>query len=230
MIDKRIYHEFTHRQAFFRICTQSLEAVKQEIIRRRQILEDYIARQPEFKTSFKPVELLPDAPEIAQKMAAAAGKLGVGPMAAVAGVMAQYAAEAGMIAGDEDVIVDNGGDIYLRIAQPIVVGLYAGSGMRAGRLGFSIQPEQTPVAICSSSSRMGHSTSLGQCDLATVVSKDAALADAAATQAANRIQAISDIDATLNDISTVKGIDGVLIVKDGHIGMAGHLPGLTKIE
>jgi ApbE superfamily uncharacterized protein (UPF0280 family) len=77
---------------------------------------------------------------------------------------------------------------------------------------------------------MGHSASLGQCDLATVVSKDAALADAAATQAANGVQSVEDVEPTLNRIAAIDGVDGVLIIKDEHIGMAGHLPPLVKIH
>jgi hypothetical protein len=230
MSDPRIYHEFIHREAVFRICCEATDAVKDEIVRQRATLEAYIARQPEFKTSLHPIALLPEAPEIACRMATAAQMLEVGPMAAVAGAMAQCAAEAGLAAGSDEVIVDNGGDVYLRINRPLIVGLYPGSGLRAGRLGFSIQPDQTPVSICSSSGRMGHSMSMGQCDLATVVSQNAALADAAATQAANRVHAVDDIDAALNGIYAIDGIDGILIVKDGHIGMAGHLPRLVKIE
>jgi len=149
-------------------------------------------------------------------------------MAAVAGAMAQRAAVAGLAAGAEEVIVDNGGDIYLQIARPATIQIYAGNDRFAG-LAFTLAPEDTPVAICSSSSRMGHSTSLGDCDLATVVAKDAALADAAATQAANLVKAERDIDAALETIAAIAGIGGVLIVKNERIGLAGKLPSLAKL-
>lgn len=228
MSRKRIYKTFVHKEAVFRICCEAFEAVTREILLQRQILEAYILRQPEFQHSFKPIELLPDAPDVAQRMARAADWVGVGPMAAVAGVMAQLAVEAGINAGADEAIVENGGDIYLQTTKPVVIGLFSGGSEKVNQLAFELQPSDTPVSICSSSGKMGHSMSLGQCDLATVVSRDAALADAAATQAANLVKRVEDVEAALNRIAAIDGIDGVLIVKDGHVGLAGKLPPLTK--
>ncbi len=230
MNQQRTYREFIHKEAIFRICCEVFEAVTAEIVRQRKILEDYIARHPEFETAFEPVALLADAPPSAQQMACAADRVGTGPMAAVAGTMAQLAAQAGIEAGADEMIVENGGDIYLQTKSAATIGLYSGASELADRLAFSLKVEDTPISICSSSSKMGHSTSLGQCDLATVVSKDAALADAAATQAANLVQTMEDVEPTLNRIAAIDGVDGVLIVKDKHIGMAGKLPPLVKIR
>lgn len=230
MSQQRTYRQFIHKEAVFRVCCESFEAVTTEIVRQRKILEAYITRHPEFKTSFEPIMVLPDAPPSAQQMARAVDRVGTGPMAAVAGTMAQLAAQAGINAGADEVIVENGGDIYLLTKEPVVIGLYAGAGKPAGQFGFSLKPEDTPVSICSSSGKMGHSASLGQCDLATVVSKDAALADAAATQAANLVRTVKDIEPTLNRIAAIDGVDGLLIVQDGQFGMAGNLPSLVKIH
>ncbi|MBL7215521.1 MAG: UPF0280 family protein [Phycisphaerae bacterium] len=228
MTPKRIYKTFIHKEAVFRICCDCFDTVTQEILRQRQILEDYIQKQPEFKHTLKPIELRPNAPEVARRMAHAASLVGVGPMAAVAGVMAQLTAEAGLKAGAEEAIVENGGDIYLRTVEPVVIGLFSGNSEKVNQLAFELQPDSTPISICSSSGKMGLSMSLGQCDLATVVAKDAALADAAATQAANLVRKINDVETALNQIAAIKGIDGVMIVKDGHIGLAGKLPPLVK--
>lgn len=227
---QRIYKTFIHKEAVFRICCEAFEAVTAKIVRQRKILEDYIALHPEFRTAFEPIGLLFDAPPSAQQMAHAADRVRTGPMAAVAGTMAQLAAQAGIDAGADEVIVENGGDIYLQTKESVVIGLYPGAGELAGRLAFSLKAEDTPISICSSSGKMGHSTSLGQCDLATVVSKDAALADAAATQAANLVQTMADVEPTLNRIAAIDGVDGVLIIKDGNIGMVGKLPSLVKIQ
>lgn len=77
---------------------------------------------------------------------------------------------------------------------------------------------------------MGHSTSLGRCDLATVVARDAALADAAATCAANHVKNVDDVDRAIERIAAIEGVEGVLIVKDDRVGLAGHLPPLVKIR
>jgi len=224
----RVYRTFIHKEAVLRICCDAFEAVTGEIVRQRAILEEYIRRHPEFRHSLDPLAVKDDAPEVARRMARAAKKARVGPMAAVAGAMAQLAAEAGLEAGAREAIVDNGGDIYLQAAAPVIIGLFPGGRGKLGRLAFSLQPTDTPLSICSSSGKMGHSLSLGRCDLATVVAKDAALADAAATRTANLVKTVSDVEAALAEAISIEGVDGALIVKDGHVGLAGKLPPLVK--
>ncbi|MBN2137632.1 MAG: UPF0280 family protein [Sedimentisphaerales bacterium] len=230
MSQKRTYRTFTHKEAVFRISCREFGAVTAEILRQRRILEEYIERHQDFKRSFEPIELLSDAPESAKSMARAAKLVGVGPMAAVAGAMAQCAAEAGLTAGAPEAIVENGGDIYLKTVRPVTIALVTGTARLGGKLAFALKGEDTPIAICSSSGKMGHSASLGTCDLATVFASDAALADAAATQAANLVRKIGDIDPALQHISAIPGICGVLIVKDDRIGLAGELPPLVKLR
>lgn len=225
---KRTYRPFIYKEAVFRICCNTFDAVTEEIKNQRQILERYIERHPDFGTSLEPIELLSDPPLAAQRMAQAARLVGVGPMAAVAGTMAQLAAEAGMKAGAEEAIIENGGDIYLDTPESVVISLYTGTAQIADRLAFLVKPGDTPVSICSSSGKMGHSMSKGKCDLATVVAKDAALADAAATLAANLVSTVNDVDKALKQIEAIEGIDGVLIVKDDRVGLAGKLPQLIK--
>ena len=225
MAVKRTYHRFAHKGANFRICCERLDVATGEIVRQRAILEAYIRRHAEFATSLTPIEPKAGAPEVACRMARAAAAVGVGPMAAVAGAMAQMAAEA--VAEFGEAIVENGGDMYLICRRPVVVGLFAGDSPLRDRLAFAVDPERTPVAICSSSGRMGHSLSLGACDLATVVATDACLADAAATDAANRVRTVDDIDPTLERIAAIDGVSGVLLIQDDRIGLAGALPELV---
>jgi len=226
----RTYRTFTYREAVLRICCTAFDVVTAAIVRQRHILEAYIERHPEFHKSLTPVPLRDGAPQVARRMARAAGLVGVGPMAAVAGAMAQCGAEAALAAGVQEVIVENGGDLYLKVTSPVTIGLDAGDARLGRQLALAIEPEQTPIAICSSSGKMGHSMSLGQCDLATVVAKDAALADAAATEAANLVRTVDDVNPALQRISNIEGITGVLIAKDDQVGLAGTLPPLVKTE
>ena len=227
-IRKRTYRTFVHREAALRICCDQFDVVVAEVVRQRRILGDYIERQPEFKSSLAPLELRADAPPIARRMAWAARLAGVGPMAAVAGAVAQLAAEAALSAGAQEAIVDNGGDIYLKAVEPVVVSLGTGTAQLADRLAFLLEPGDMPISICSSSGKMGHSFSFGRCDLATIVAKDGALADAVATQAGNLVKTVDDVDAALERIAQIPGVDGVLLVKDDRIGLAGRLPQLIK--
>lgn len=230
MSQKRTYRTFRHREAVFRICCSRFDAVTKEIVRQRKILEEYIERHPDFRHSFEPVEVHTDAPEVAQRMARAARLAGVGPMAAVAGAMAQCACQAGLEAGAREAIVENGGDIYLRAAEPVIIALGTGTAELSDLLAFSLQANDTPISICSSSGKMGHSKSLGKCNLATALSRDAALADAAATQAANLVSTVEDVDSALERINAIEGIEGVIIIKNDRVGFAGQLPPLVKIQ
>jgi ApbE superfamily uncharacterized protein (UPF0280 family) len=225
----RIYEPFSLEGANFRICSSHLEPIKAEIKKQRSVLIEYIKRHPQFMDALEPVQLVSDAPEIVKRMDFASRRVGIGPMASVAGMMAQFAAQAGLVAGATEAIVENGGDIYLQSKEEVVIGIYANASSLSGKLAFLLTPSQMPISICSSSSKMGHSLSFGDCNLATVFAKNAALADAAATHACNSVKKIDDVDPVLESIVAISGISGALIIKDEHIGLAGDLPELVKI-
>jgi ApbE superfamily uncharacterized protein (UPF0280 family) len=224
----RTYRPYIHQGANFRIASTHFDLITQEIRRQRQLLEAYIQRQPVFASSLTPVGLLADAPEIARRLAAAARCVGVGPMAAVAGTMAQMAAEAALAGGASEAIVENGGDIFLASPLACTVGLFAGDTPLGDRLAFRLEPDRLPLALCSSSSRMGHSTSFGNCDLATVCSPDAALADAAATLAGNLVKSPTDLDQVIDRIAAIPGVQGVLLVCRERVALKGDLPQLVR--
>lgn len=228
MKQERAYRTFVHKEASLRICSDKYDVVVGEIVRQRALLEEYIRRHPDFQHSLTPLPVDAMAPAVAQRMAKAAQLAGVGPMAAVAGAMAQLAVEAAIKAGAREAIVDNGGDIYLQADGPVTIGIYAGKDNRIGKLAFWLKSSDTPLSICASSGKMGHSLSLGQCDLAVVVAKEGALADAAATRAANLVTSLSDVEPALRTISALPGVSGVLIVQEGYVGLAGQLPRLVK--
>ncbi|MDD2464603.1 MAG: UPF0280 family protein [Desulfobulbus sp.] len=213
-----------------RVACAEFDRVTQAVVSHRRQLERYIARHPEFRTSLVPVVLLEDAPEAARRMAAASVLVGLGPMAAVAGTLAQLGAEAAMAAGCSEAIVENGGDIYIHAESAVTIGLYAGDNAIAEKLAFRVAPERLPLALCSSSSKMGHSLSLGRCDLATVVAKEAALADAAVTLVCNLIKSEHDLTPVLNDVGATAGIEGIFAVHNGKVGMWGDLPELVRNE
>jgi ApbE superfamily uncharacterized protein (UPF0280 family) len=224
----REYRSFAFKGANFRIACPLFELVTRELRRQRNLLERYLQRQPEFRTALVPLPLLPGAPEVAARMQAASRVTGVGPMAAVAGAMAQLAAEAALRAGASEAIVENGGDIYLASPEAVVIALYAGQGALSGRLALQVEAGEMPVAVCSSSGRLGHSFSFGDCDLATVVARDAALADAAATLAGNLVRRESDIPSALRRVAGLPGVSGLLLVKGRKVGIAGRVPRLVR--
>lgn len=227
------FTELTYRSAVYRIRSDRPRLLAAEIRRQRDILEGYVRRDRQFLHSYSPVAVAPDAPIIAKRMASAAEVVGVGPMAAVAGTVAQLACEAARAAGARHAVVDNGGDVFMAAADggqaaTVTIALFAGTTSLGSQLALNVTSEHMPLAVCSSSATMGHSASLGACDLATVVSRDAALADAAATDACNRIRKADDISGALERILSYEGVDGVLVVIGDQVGVAGRLPPLVR--
>ena len=226
----RRYISYSLKGANYRICSSRTDAIKREIRFQRRVLIEYIGRHPEFLDSLEPIELQSDPPEIVRKMHCASQKTGVGPMACVAGATAQLAAEAAVRNGACEAIVENGGDIYLVSNDEILVGIYARGSLLSGKVAFRIVPSRLPVALCSSSGKMGHSLSLGDCDLATVIAKEAALADAAATQACNWVKREEDIAPAAEKILNIGGVQAVLIVKNDKVALSGDLPELVQFD
>ena len=148
----RIYRAFSWKETNLRVASPAFDLITRTVVEARRKLERYIARHPEFQTALVPVILLDDPPEAARRMAAAADLTGLGPMAAVAGTLAQMGVEAAMAAGCREAIVENGGDIFLHSDAEITIGIYAGNNAIAGKLAFRIDPVDLPMALCSSSS------------------------------------------------------------------------------
>ena len=227
----RTFHRFSYRNADYRISSRDFKFITDNIIKQRDTLEKYILNNQDFLNSLTPVPELPEyAPEIARMMQRAGAFTNVGPMAAVAGTIAQLVAEEGVKNTDRnetktgEAIVENGGDIFMILDNELILGIHSDVGALRGKLAFRIRPEDTPLAVCSSSSTMGHSLSLGNCNLTTVFSRSGALADAAATRACNMVKSSADIQSTLNEISAIPGILGLMIIKGDSVGMAGDLP------
>jgi ApbE superfamily uncharacterized protein (UPF0280 family) len=225
---ERKYDTFTYKDSKFRIASDRYDTVTGAIVRERGSIESYIEKYPVFRTSFESIEVSGDAPEIVRVMAFAGALASVGPMAAVAGAIAERAAAAALREGGTEAVIGNGGDIFIVSQGEVVVGLYPGSGPLGTALAFLVRPSGMPLAVCSSSSTMGHSISFGNCDLATVVSKSGALADAAATFACNAVKHEEDIGPALDATMAIEGVLGVLLVKGKKVGLAGTLPEIVR--
>lgn len=188
----------------------------------RRCIEDYIHSHPRFATSMEPQAADDDAPRIVQEMAAAARIAGVGPMAAVAGAIAE-AVGTDLLPHSNEVTVENGGDVFIATSTGRTVGLYAGQSILTGRLGLAIHPDDCPLGICTSSGTFGHSLSLGAADSCTVLARSAAVADALATALCNRIRTAADLARVLDLEHVPPEALGVLAVVQGQVGVCGAL-------
>ncbi|MEW6552806.1 MAG: UPF0280 family protein [Actinomycetota bacterium] len=196
---------------------------RSSLLRHRGDLEEFIARQPRFRTSFRPYEVPPGSSPVVRAMAEAATKVGVGPMAAVAGALADLVAEDLSVFSTE-VIVENGGDIHLRSARERSIGVFAGESPLSGRLSIRMSP--TPpggVGICTSSATVGPSYSAGGADSALVVAEDAALADAAASALGNRAKDAGHIEEALASVASIAGVTACLVIIGDHLGVRGDI-------
>ena len=128
-----------------------------------------------------------------------------------------------LLAFSPEVIVENGGDIFLAVKHDRTIGLYAGDSPLTGRLGLEIRAADTPLGVCTSSGTVGHSLSFGKADAVVVVSKSTALADAAATAVGNRVKQAADIDAALKVGQKIEGVLGIVIVIGKDIGAWGDV-------
>ena len=208
-----------------------LPAAKDAIRSCRSDLEEFIRKDPFFAVTldkYQPCQPAhPDAsdiPEIAWRMTAAANRLGIGPMSAVAGTIASMAVEAMIRAGATYAIVDNGGDIALINDETVIVGIYAGESGTNVSIGLEIEPRDSILGICTSSGTIGHSISFGNADAVTVLSDDVSLADAAATAVGNAVDGAASIKDAFSIVGGVESITGGLIIAGGQIGIYGSVP------
>lgn len=206
------------------ICAGSDLSVLAEksVIKNRHFIEEYIKIHPEFLSSFSPLEADILAPDIVRDMMEATIKAGVGPMAAVAGAIAQYVA-LDLMTDSQDVMVENGGDIFLRSSRDILIGIFAGASPLSDKISLKIRQEATPLGVCTSSASVGHSVSFGCADAVCVVSASAILADAAATAVGNLVQKDSDIRKGLDYGLEIEGVLGVLIIAGDKLGVRGAI-------
>ncbi len=177
----------------------------------REPLEGYLNEHPDVLTSLSPVPEDPLAPPLVQEMMRSSRQAGVGPMASVAGAIAEHVGK-GLLQGSAQVVVENGGDAFLALTRPVTVTVFAGPSPLSGRVGIRVAAEDMPVGVCSSSGSVGHSLSFGRADAACVVASSAALADAAATALGNRVGRRKDLERAASWASGIEGIAGGLII------------------
>ncbi|HAU30808.1 MAG: ApbE family lipoprotein [Desulfotomaculum sp. 46_296] len=199
-----------------------VEKTRQIIKRCREPLEKYIREDPGFFTALTPYEPTPHAPQIVIEMAKAASLAGVGPMASVAGTIAQNVGNS-LAKYSRDVIVENGGDIYLRTGRIRYIGIFAGKSILGQKLALEIRPRQSPLGICTSSGTVGHSLSFGVADAVIILSRSAALADAVATASANLVHNKDDLAAAVDFALSINGVDGALAIMGDMLAFRGHV-------
>ncbi len=195
---------------------------RESVLKHRHQLETYIAMNPEFEKSLVPLKEDSYAPEIVREMIHASELAQVGPMAAVAGAMAEFVSK-DLLKQSNEVIVENGGDIYLVTSKERMIGIFAGASPLSLKIGIVIKAEDSPLGICTSSGTVGPSLSFGRADAVCLLSKSATLADAAATAVGNVVKEGKDIERGLETGKGIEGVTGVLIIVGEKMGVWGDV-------
>lgn len=186
----------------------------------RDILEKHIAGYPEFRDSLVPVIAPGGVHHLITAMSEAAWAAGTGPMSAVAGAMAEFICSDILSEYNADeVIVENGGDIFLKLTAPVTTAVYAGSSPLSEKIALHITPGETPLSVCCSSGTVGHSLSFGVADACVIACRSGAQADAWATAFCNRVKNKDLVRQVTEEALQNTDILSVVIIKDDQVGI-----------
>lgn len=202
-------------------------------VKHRADLDYYVKKRPEILWALKPIDYEDEAPPIIKRMCIAAKKAEVGPMAAVAGALADLTAEAALRNGASGVLVEDGGEVFAEGEYSFTVSIGAGYSPISQQIGFKLTPDLYPIGIATSSATVSHALSFGVADAVTVISRNAALADALATAICNATKGDRPAEAVENGIRAARKYEevrGVLIIVRDKVGLLGKIPELVKIQ
>ena len=208
-----------------------ISVAEQAIFEARERILRKISEDPFFMTTYDPYPLSDDDDELIRRMCEASQLADVGPMAGVAGAVAVFAVEKMCEAGASYAIVENGGDIAMRIDRDITVGVFQ-DDERFRELAFRIPKRDGIFGVCSSSGNIGPSVSFGKSSISTVFSDNVILADACATALGNLIRdgEANEMSSALERIGKIEGVDGCAAISNGLFAMFGDVPELIKAD
>lgn len=199
-----------------------IREARELVLEHRGYVEAHIKAHPEYMTTLDPWRHAGPTPNIITDMIKAGAHAGVGPMAAIAGAIAENVGR-GLLDFTDQVIVENGGDVFIKTNTPVTVGIFAGASPLSMQVGIRLSCEKKPTAVCTSSGTLGHSLSLGKADAVCVVADSCALADAAATSIGNMIQSEADIKSAITAGQKIAEIAGIVIIAGEKMGAWGDL-------
>ncbi len=207
---------------FIQTLTSLPDVTKELVMRYRGYVESYISYFPEFARTLIPWESNKPAHRIIVDMIEAGKKAGVGPMAAIAGAISEYTGK-GLLEHSDEVIVENGGDLFIKTNTPLISGIFAGESTLSMRIGICIDSTEKPISVCTSSGTIGHSLSHGKADAVCVISDSGCIADAAATSIGNHVKSSIDIQSAIDFGKQIDCVNGIVIIIEDKIGMWGDV-------
>jgi uncharacterized protein len=194
------------------------------LVRRfRSDVEIYADTHPGFVESLAPWPDDESAPPLVREMLRNTALYGVGPMAAVAGAVSDAVGRE-LLKLSPEVIVENGGDIFLQMNRTVKLMLYSGEESPfGGKLILRIDAPGEPRGVCTSSAKIGPSLNFGNIDAVMIIADSAALADAAATAVGNRVKEPGDVNRVLEDEKSRGLLRGAVITIGDTLGAFGDV-------
>ncbi len=206
-----------------------VDAAVEAIKAARDEIERLVRKDRFFLTTMEPYHPATESSGVVKRMCEAAKAAGVGPMATVAGAIAQEALEAMLSKGCMHAWVDNGGDIAIRVERPVMVEVFHEPDAASA---FALELENTgkPLGICSSSGTLGHSISFGNADIVVAIARDAVLADALATAIGNNVSGPGSLKGCFEPFTEIHGFHGGIAMAGGEVAIHGAIPRLVEVE
>lgn len=217
-------YEVRFKETDLLCCTKTdlRRVIEDRVFFYRHQLEEYIQTRPVFKESLVPVEDDLFAPAIAREMISASARVGVGPMATVAGAIAEFLGRDVSSLTDE-YIIENGGDISIRTLRERMILVYAKKSPFSERIAIRLKERDRPYGVCTSSATVGPSLSLGNADAVCIVADSALFADGLATCIGNSVKRKEDISMAVEIGKAFPQVIGILIIIGDNLGVWGDL-------
>lgn len=194
------------------------------IVYYRKILDKHISLHTEFRDSLAPVADPGGTHPLITAMSGAALAAGTGPMSAVAGAVAEFVCR-DLLAEYEagEVIVENGGDIFMKLEAPVAVAVHAGDSPLSEKIALQVKPDETPLALCCSSGTVGHSLSFGMADACMIACRSGAQADAFATAFCNLVKNDGMVYEVTEEALGHSEVISVVIIAGDKLGVGGQI-------
>ena len=182
-------------------------------------IQSYSIRNPEFRSSKRPLAPPEGSPEIVRRMAAEAAIAGVGPMFAFQGALTEHVGRR-IAERIGEVIVSCGGDHFVVAQRRARLPVHP-AGHRGSPLAIVVKPELGAQGIHTTAG--GELPAAASADGLVVVARSCILAAAAAVGASAILSKPDSLKTALAYLQRLEGVHGAVVVRGERIGVAGTL-------
>jgi len=181
-------------------------------------LSAYSVRDPQFRTSKRPVEVPEQASAVIREMAEVARSAGVGPVFTIQGAITDHVGRY-LARSLSEVLVSSGGDYYIRSKRRMKLVVHHDADGKA--LSVVVDPRRGTSGVSTTLGRdqlPAHSV-----DGLTVLATSCMLADAASAAAMAILSRPNSLRQALGYLREIEGLHGAVVFQGRRIGVVGGL-------